>query len=196
MKKSENLVATLLVIYGILCAISIALYALIQLFVDDKPTATNLLLWSATIFAPIAVLMTYTSWKEQKREEEVANLARKLHIDLTKISSFVVDIAQSQNPKSRTTLIQKDGAKYLLKNFSSIISIHMGDLGRVKEYCNDEYSKVIDTFLLETEKVHQYIVYSAWELRKVDYQGVDLSDYHNNFRRMCDCLFEISNYRN
>ncbi len=72
MKKTENLVTTLLVIYGALCAVSIALYALIQMFVEGKPTATNLLIWSATIFAPIAVLMTYTSWKEQRKVEEIA----------------------------------------------------------------------------------------------------------------------------
>ena len=75
MKKTENLVATLLVIYGVLCAVSIALYALIQMFVEDKSTATNLLIWSATIFAPIAVLMTYTSWREQKKLEIVSRMS-------------------------------------------------------------------------------------------------------------------------
>jgi len=58
-----------LAIYGILCAISIALYELIQIFVEDKSTATNLLIWSATMFAPIAVLMIYTSWEKQKSTE-------------------------------------------------------------------------------------------------------------------------------
>lgn len=62
MKKSENLVATLLAIYGILCAISIALYALIQMFVEDKSTATNLLIWSATMFAPIVLIISLKQW--------------------------------------------------------------------------------------------------------------------------------------
>lgn len=53
-------------IYGILCAISIALYELIQIFVEDKSTATNLLIWSATMFAPIEVFVIYTSWKNKK----------------------------------------------------------------------------------------------------------------------------------
>ena len=57
-------------IYWILCAISIAPYALIQMFVEDKSTAKkNLLIWSATMFAPIAVLMIYTSWEKQKSTE-------------------------------------------------------------------------------------------------------------------------------
>ena len=39
------------------------------MFVEDKSTATNLLIWSATMFAPIAVLMIYTSWEKQKSTE-------------------------------------------------------------------------------------------------------------------------------
>ncbi|MEB5929515.1 hypothetical protein [Acinetobacter schindleri] len=87
MKKSENLIATLLAIYGILCAISIALYALIQMFVCDKPTATNLLIWSGTMFAPIAVLMTYTNWREQKGSELIAAQAKDLIIYLKEYKS-------------------------------------------------------------------------------------------------------------
>lgn len=62
------------------------------MFVVDKSTATNLLIWSATIFAPIAVLMTYTSWKEQRKVEEIAKLAGKLFNDLNGVSDFVMDI--------------------------------------------------------------------------------------------------------
>ncbi|WP_180044579.1 hypothetical protein [Acinetobacter sp. YH16039] len=78
MKKSENLVATLLAIYGILCAISIALYALIQMFVEDKSTATNLLIWSATMFAPIVLIISLKQWSLQKRLEDCALLAQKI----------------------------------------------------------------------------------------------------------------------
>lgn len=74
-------------IYGILCAISIALYALIQMFVCDKPTATNLLIWSGTMFAPIAVLMTYTNWREQKGSELIAAQAKDLIIYLKEYKS-------------------------------------------------------------------------------------------------------------
>jgi hypothetical protein len=39
------------------------------MFVEDKSTATNLLICSATMFASIAVLMIYSSWKKQKSTE-------------------------------------------------------------------------------------------------------------------------------
>ena len=66
MDKSENLVARLLAVYAIILTLCIAIYAIFQLLEVDLTLATNLLLWSAAIFAPIAVLMTYTSWREQK----------------------------------------------------------------------------------------------------------------------------------
>lgn len=67
MDKSENLVARLLAVYAIILTLCIAIYAIFQLLEVDLTLATNLLLWSASILAPIAVLMTYTSWRKQKR---------------------------------------------------------------------------------------------------------------------------------
>lgn len=197
MKRSENLIATLLVIYGILCAINIALYALMQVFVEDKSTATNLLIWSATIFAPIAVLMTYTNWKEQRKAEEIAKSASKLFSDLNGLNSYIMDIVQSQNPKARIQLLDKEVANSLLKKFEYKISIHIGDLIRIKKYCgNDKYSGILDKFLLETYEVHEYITYSAWEINIADYHGLDLSNYYHTYREMRDCLYEISIYEN
>ena len=69
MDKSENLVARLLAVYAIILTLCIAIYAIFQLLEVDLTLATNLLLWSAAIFAPIAVLMTYTSWREQTGSE-------------------------------------------------------------------------------------------------------------------------------
>lgn len=76
MKKEDNLVATLLAVYAIILTLCIAIYAIFKLLKVDITLATNLLIWSATIFAPIAVLMTYTSWREQKKAELLSNLAQ------------------------------------------------------------------------------------------------------------------------
>lgn len=76
MKKSENLVATLLAIYAIILTLSIAIYALFKIMNLDVELASNLLSWSATIFAPVAVLMTYTSWREQRSAEVIAEQAK------------------------------------------------------------------------------------------------------------------------
>ncbi|QIO09296.1 hypothetical protein [Acinetobacter lanii] len=91
MKKSESLVATLLAIYAILLTISIALYAVIKEFNIDIALSTNLLIWTATLFAPIAVLMTYTSWNKQKKAELISRLARN---DLKKYTKIMHELNQ------------------------------------------------------------------------------------------------------
>lgn len=78
--KDFDLTTTLIIIYLGLVTISIALYALIQIYVDDEATASSLLGWSATIFATIALLYTFNSWRDQKGSEVIANEA-KLIID-------------------------------------------------------------------------------------------------------------------
>ena len=85
MKKSENLLATLLAVYAIILVLCIAIYAIFKLLDVDIALATNLLLWSATIFAPLAILMTYTSWREQKGVEVIANYCKGLVIQLVEL---------------------------------------------------------------------------------------------------------------
>lgn len=82
MKKSENLIATVLAVYAIILTLCIAIYAIFKSLEVDITLATNLLLWSAGIFAPIAVLMTYTNWREQKGSELIAAQYKDLIIYL------------------------------------------------------------------------------------------------------------------
>ncbi len=91
MKKSENLVATLLAVYAIILTLCIAIYAIFKLLDVNITLATNLLIWSAAIFAPLALLMTYTSWKEQKGGEVISNLAQN---DLKKYAKIMNEISQ------------------------------------------------------------------------------------------------------
>lgn len=92
MDKSENLVARLLAVYVIILTLCIAIYAIFGLLEVDLTLATNLLLWLASIFAPIAVLMTYTSWREQKRAEFLAQLALELRKKLQENFVKVADV--------------------------------------------------------------------------------------------------------
>lgn len=82
MKKSENLIATVLAVYAIILTLCIAIYAIFKSLEVDITLATNLLLWSAGIFAPIAVLMTYTNWREQKGSELIVAQSKDLIIYL------------------------------------------------------------------------------------------------------------------
>ncbi|SEM02311.1 MULTISPECIES: hypothetical protein [unclassified Acinetobacter] len=72
MSKSTNFATTLTVIYLALIAVCIAIYHLLIKFIpnhDYQSLAVDLLSWSATLFATIALLYTFNSWKEQKRYE-------------------------------------------------------------------------------------------------------------------------------
>ncbi|WP_254202638.1 MULTISPECIES: hypothetical protein [unclassified Acinetobacter] len=121
MKKSENLVATLLAVYAIILVLCIAIYAIFKLLEVDITLATNLLLWSAAIFAPIAVLMTYTSWREQKSAERIAEYGNEVY----KINIQYCRILEKYSltwPKNEDmALITKELEVYLDNFYSSLI---------------------------------------------------------------------------
>lgn len=60
----------MLAIYAIILTICIAIYALIKTFQIDPSLASNLLVWSATLFAPIAFLYGLRYWKIQNKYEQ------------------------------------------------------------------------------------------------------------------------------
>lgn len=66
LNKDFDLATTLIIIYLALLTLSIALYALIQIYVEDKGTATNLMIWSATLFPTIALLYTFNTWRNKR----------------------------------------------------------------------------------------------------------------------------------
>lgn len=71
--NKENFVATMLAIYAILLTLCLALYAFIDFFNIDKSLASNLLVWSATIFGPLVLLLTFNSWRQQKVSEVLSD---------------------------------------------------------------------------------------------------------------------------
>ncbi|MGL3044243.1 hypothetical protein ACSJMR_04070 [Acinetobacter pecorum] len=76
-------------VYTIILILCIALYAIFKILKVDITLATNLLLWSAAIFAPVAVLMTYNSWREeQKGSEVVAILAKDITTDILELRAL------------------------------------------------------------------------------------------------------------
>lgn len=83
LNKPFEPITTLIIIYLALIAISIALYALIQIYVDEKELASSLLGWTATMFATIALLYTFNSWKHQRKMEELSILAKEIYKDFT-----------------------------------------------------------------------------------------------------------------
>lgn len=108
LNKPFEPITTLIIIYFALVAVSIALYALIQIYVSDKDTASSLLGWTATMFATIALLYTFNSWKHQKKMEELSILAKEIYKDfhsnfsrIHKINGIVWDLLEKDEDQIR-----------------------------------------------------------------------------------------------
>lgn len=103
LNKNFDLATTLIIIYLALLTISIALYALIQIYVDDKGTATNLMIWSATLFPTIALLYTFNTWRKQKGSEVLSKLSEILFFE---IKDFF-DISEKIMEEHRDDILNK-----------------------------------------------------------------------------------------
>jgi hypothetical protein len=81
MKNKPNLFVTLTIIYLALLALCLAIYAILQIYVKeiDRGTATNLMIWSATLFPSIALLYTFRSWREQKCSDVLAEQSKLIY---------------------------------------------------------------------------------------------------------------------
>lgn len=82
MTKTKILIFKIVFTYLCLLIISFILYFVINVFDVDIPLTTNLLIWTATIFAPLAFLLTYSNWKEQKSAEIISNYSDQIYRDI------------------------------------------------------------------------------------------------------------------
>ncbi|WP_368678879.1 hypothetical protein [Acinetobacter lactucae] len=140
MKNKQNLAVTLTIIYLGLLALCIAFYALIQMYVEDKSTATNLMIWSATLFAPIGAYFVLVQWKEQKKMEELSIIAKSLYKefnsnfsrihkingivwDLLEKDEFTINLVQEMTEEELEELFEIKAEEELWE-FSQIIDDH------------------------------------------------------------------------
>lgn len=94
MKNKESLTITLTIIYLSLVSLCIAIYTLIIFFIKDKDhqgMAVDLLSWSATLFATIALLYTFQSWRQQKGSEVMSSLCQKVYSNLNDLDQGIKD---------------------------------------------------------------------------------------------------------
>lgn len=90
LNKPFEPITTLIIIYFALLAVSIALYALIQIFFKaDTATASSVLSWSATMFATIALLFTFYNWRKQKESEVIASEAKSILYDINIYNTLI-----------------------------------------------------------------------------------------------------------
>lgn len=154
LNKPFEPITTLIIIYFALVGVSIALYALIQIFFkSDTATASSLLSWTATIFATIALLYTFNSWKDQK-SSEILSEESKL------IFKFVHANYQCFNNIFKETAIYKKEASYqnvrdnYLKyienvNLYNSLIFRMGKKNTERQF--KEYMKMLDKIFKNPE---------------------------------------------
>ena len=75
MKKDD--IANLVGIYIVLLGLSYCFYLIVVIVKGNDAVASALLSWSATIFATIALLYTFNSWREQKGSDVLSRLAEE-----------------------------------------------------------------------------------------------------------------------
>ncbi|KRI62320.1 hypothetical protein APC62_07445 [Acinetobacter pittii] len=87
----KSLLADLLAIYAIILTICIALYAIFDVFKIDKSTATNLLVWSATLLAPISIFYGFRSWKIQLFDQSKINAVENIKKKVSEFNKVTLD---------------------------------------------------------------------------------------------------------
>lgn len=187
-------ITTLTIIYFALVAVSIALYALIQIFFKlDTATATGLLGWSATMFATIALLYTVNTWREQKNSEVLSTIALsayektdKLLDSYYKLKDVLLEINQ-YNFEGLTFEDIYDNLNIFNELIDSINrdiylilkSNYSNNLENVKssyEISKEDISKYI------IENIHQYVENKQYKSESCFYE--ELEKYKNEIRNV------------
>jgi hypothetical protein len=192
--KKENILVTLLAIYAILLTLCVAIYALMEISGIDKGSASNLMVWSATIFATIALLYTFNEWKNQRKLEEISTIAQALYKDLSKAENEYQNIASYIDTINMELMeLNQDRAKELLISFNERIANSYKNIYKIKSYStNTKHIEKLELYLKETSEIHNYLHKIAYNH---DYYIQDISsiqDYYRTYDSMRESIFQIS----
>ncbi|MND29391.1 hypothetical protein D3C81_110720 [compost metagenome] len=146
----KSLLVDLLAIYAIILTICIALYAIFDVFNIDKPTATNLLVWSATLLAPIAVFYGFQSWKLQLRDQSKIKALEKIKEKVFEFNKITFDYRYYS--KNLDLLRNSDKLNFdnLLRNWVEQVESLRREIGSILE---------IDGFYFDKSKKELDILY-------------------------------------
>lgn len=166
-KKSDHFAITLTTIYLTLVSLSVALYALIKTFIHDSDSqgmAVDLLSWSATLFATIALLYTFNSWRSQKELEVIASESKNIIKLISNLEENAMNILISINKKNNLDEIFRNTNEY--KVLYQLVTSH---LNFILQYENDEQNKeYIEAYKLEiylifftSRRIHRQLISGA-----------------------------------
>ena len=188
---------TLTIIYLALVAVSLAIYALVTQYVNDQnhSTIVGLLGWSATLFATIALLYTFNSWREQKSLEVIATEAKLIINELSKSSKITEDLFYSfmqdhlESYKSNKSIlynIVNNNIKFQLDTLNHLIYIN-------NSKSDENLNKVIfqhnQSYYLFNAKLN----YVSENKDKLDFDDIN-KQIITAFGDHSDCNFRLRSY--
>lgn len=119
MKNRAELIATFIIGYLVLLSICVLFYFIFATSVelkffsekfDQATIITNLLIWSATLYAPVVAYMAFDNWREQTNKQMLANEAKELWKSTKELEKqfLSIDDYYSTNPE----YIEYNNSKY------------------------------------------------------------------------------------
>lgn len=150
MQKKQNLVINLTFIYLCLLVVCLALYAIMQIYVKeiDRGTATNLMIWSATLFPSIALIYTFNFWREQKGSEVLSRLSEESFFKLTNAAKIHEHIDEDYRETllkkllDNIEMVESDLSKELLKQLDNEMHSILENCHLIYKYTKDEDLKI------------------------------------------------------
>lgn len=163
MKKAD--VANLVGIYTVLLGLSYCFYLIIVIVKGNDAVSSALLSWSATMFATIALLYTFNSWRDQKVSEILSNEAKDtilVMIKIEKLNNKIANLLSTSNPNNNE-----------IDNLITQYSIQCNDLIEKYDFLkelikdNNELENIFNKF--ERTRVHLICKYTRLLENKRNY---------------------------
>lgn len=184
-KKS---IVKLVGIYIILLGLSYAFYIVLVAVKANDSIASSLLSWTATMFATIALLYTFYSWRNQKETEVIATEAKNLSLNIIafkqnyiKVYNYFTFTDDDNFCKGKAELKKLKIEAFSIRNQIIYFCI----LSSTKE---DLSIKILDEIILYMDDKSQQ---SNW-IDRVD------NDYHKSFdetsKNIQDIIISLSYY--
>ena len=201
LNKPFGPITTLVIIYLGLVMVSVAIYALIQMYVEEKELAASLLSWTATI----ALLFTFDRWRNQKASEIIANEAkiiiekihfqREVHINLL----FPNDCEESNKFNLKKF---DDEYNYIERKVSFLNKLIESEYSEqefvVFNQKQKEYLQSYNSFLgalktdqlLMTFNINDSDIYGSYDTKR------SADNYGDAYFNMCEILIKICLHQN
>ncbi|MFW6699534.1 hypothetical protein ACODTP_18700 [Acinetobacter pittii] len=104
MKNRAELIATFIIGYLVLLSICVLFYFIFATSVelkffsekfDQATIITNLLIWSATLYAPVIAYMAFDNWREQTNKQMLSNEAKELWKVFVELDKYFLHIDEN-----------------------------------------------------------------------------------------------------